>query len=44
MPFQVIIGEKNLSQGKIEIKERRGGGRTLVPAAELLTEVRKRLA
>lgn len=44
MPFQVIIGEKNLSQGKIEIKERRGGGRTLVPAADLLPEVRKRLA
>jgi prolyl-tRNA synthetase len=44
MPFQVIIGEKNLSQGKIEIKERRGGARTLVPAADLLPEVRKRLA
>jgi len=44
MPFQVIIGEKNLAQGKIEIKERRSGARTLVAAADLKSEVTKRLA
>jgi prolyl-tRNA synthetase len=43
MPFQVIVGEKNLAQGKIEIKERRTGTRTLVPAAEIGHEVQKRL-
>lgn len=43
MPYQVIVGEKNLAQGKIEIKERRSGARTLVPAADFLAEVKKRI-
>ncbi len=30
MPFQVIVGEKNLAQGKIEIKVRKTGERTFV--------------
>jgi prolyl-tRNA synthetase len=36
MPFQVIVGEKNLAAGNIEIKERRTGNRLIVPRAELL--------
>jgi prolyl-tRNA synthetase len=44
MPFQVIIGEKNLSQGKIEIKERRTGERIFVEAEDLLGRVQKLLA
>jgi prolyl-tRNA synthetase len=36
MPYQVIVGEKNLAQGKIEIKERASGQRTLVDRDALL--------
>lgn len=39
MPYQVIVGEKNLAQGKIEIKERRTGERILVDAEEVLEKV-----
>jgi prolyl-tRNA synthetase len=40
MPYQVIVGEKNLAQGKIEIKERGTGQRTLVERSELLDRVK----
>jgi prolyl-tRNA synthetase len=40
MPFQVIVGEKNLASGNIEIKERKTGQRTIVPKAELVETVR----
>jgi prolyl-tRNA synthetase len=39
MPYQVIVGEKNLAQGKIEIKERATGQRTLVDRGSLLEKV-----
>jgi prolyl-tRNA synthetase len=39
MPFQVIVGEKNLANGNIEIKERKTGKRTIVPRAELVGTV-----
>jgi prolyl-tRNA synthetase len=39
MPFQVIVGEKNLANGNIEIKERKTGKRTIVPRAELVETV-----
>ncbi len=39
MPYQVIVGEKNLAQGKIEIKERATGQRTLVDRDKLLERV-----
>ncbi|RPH31000.1 proline--tRNA ligase, partial [bacterium] len=39
MPYQVIVGEKNLTQGKIEIKERATGQRTLVDRGTLLERV-----
>jgi prolyl-tRNA synthetase len=40
MPFQVIVGEKNLAKGKIEVKERRTGDRTLVDRADLMSHLR----
>jgi prolyl-tRNA synthetase len=40
MPYQVIVGEKNLAQGKIEIKERATGQRTLVERAALLDRIK----
>ena len=39
MPLQVIVGEKNLAAGNIEIKERRTGNRSIVPRAELVGKV-----
>jgi prolyl-tRNA synthetase len=44
MPFQVIVGEKNLSNGKIEIKERRTGERTLVDVESALERIQALLA
>jgi histidyl-tRNA synthetase len=35
----VIVGEKNLANGNIEIKERKTGKRTIVPRAELVETV-----
>jgi histidyl-tRNA synthetase len=43
MPFQVIVGEKNLAAGKIEIKERRSGERELVEADRILERVQQLL-
>jgi prolyl-tRNA synthetase len=40
MPLQVIVGEKNLAQGKIEIKVRRSGERTFVAKEELLAHLK----
>ena len=39
MPYQVIVGEKNLANGMIEIKVRRSGERILVPRDELVARV-----
>ena len=44
MPYQVIVGEKNLAAGKIEIKERRTGDRTLVDLAEFMEKIQSVLA
>ena len=42
MPYQVIVGEKNLAAGKIEIKERQDGERRcLVPREDLMEELQK---
>jgi len=43
-PYQVVIGEKNLSQGLMELKERRTGTVTNLPPADIrprLTELLK---
>lgn len=44
MPLQVIVGEKNLAIGNIEIKVRKTGERLLVPKDDLLTKVKSLLA
>ncbi len=43
MPVQVIVGEKNLANGMIEIKVRRTGERQLVPRADLVARIRSLL-
>jgi prolyl-tRNA synthetase len=44
MPYQVIVGERNLAHGKIEIKERRTGERILVEVESVLEKVQQLLA
>jgi len=44
MPYQVIVGERNLAQGKIEIKERRTGERILVEVEKVLEKIQQLLA
>jgi prolyl-tRNA synthetase len=43
MPYQVIVGEKNLANGMIEVKNRRTGERLLVPRAEIVEKIRSLL-
>jgi prolyl-tRNA synthetase len=43
MPLQVIVGEKNLVNGKIEIKVRKNGERILVDSNEAISKVRELL-
>jgi prolyl-tRNA synthetase len=40
MPFQVIVGEKSLAQGMIEIKRRRTGERIFVEKGQLLSSLK----
>jgi prolyl-tRNA synthetase len=44
MPFQIIVGEKGLKNGQIEIKRRRTGERLLVKFEDAVSEVQKLLA
>jgi prolyl-tRNA synthetase len=44
LPLQVIVGEKNLAAGKIEIKNRRSGERTLVDRGNLAATIRSFLS
>jgi prolyl-tRNA synthetase len=39
MPYQVIVGEKNLAQGKVEIKVRKSGERSFVAREDLLAHL-----
>jgi prolyl-tRNA synthetase len=41
MPLQVIVGEKNLANGKIELKIRKTGDRVLVDRSDLVGQVRE---
>ena len=43
MPLQIIVGEKNLTAGKIEIKVRRTGERELVEAGSIMERVHQLL-
>jgi prolyl-tRNA synthetase len=42
-PYQVVIGEKNLSQGLVELKDRRSGTVTKLAPAEAVTRLTERL-
>jgi prolyl-tRNA synthetase len=44
MPLQVIVGERNLANGKIEIKKRKTGERILVEQTDLLTKIHELLS
>ncbi len=44
MPYQVIVGERNLAAGKIEIKERKTGIRVLVDANKVVEKIQDLLA
>lgn len=44
MPIQVIVGEKGLKNGQVEVKVRRTKERTMVPIAELIPAITKMLA
>ncbi|MGD1045578.1 MAG: proline--tRNA ligase [Bacteroidota bacterium] len=44
MPFQVIVGDKGLKNGQVEIKRRRTGERILVKLEDAVTEIQKVLA
>jgi prolyl-tRNA synthetase len=44
MPLQVIVGEKNLANGKIEVKTRKTGERSLVDRSEIQERVRELIA
>jgi prolyl-tRNA synthetase len=44
MPFQIIVGDKGLKNGQIEIKRRRTGERIMVKLEDAVTEITKLLA
>jgi prolyl-tRNA synthetase len=44
MPYQVIVGEKYLADGKIEIKERKTGKRIFVESKDIVRKLRRLLA
>ena len=41
IPYQVVIGEKTLSSGKLEVKKRAGGEAQMMKAGELVEELKK---
>jgi prolyl-tRNA synthetase len=43
MPFHVIVGDKGLKNGQIEIKRRRTGERTMVQLNDAISEIQKLL-
>ena len=40
MPLQLIVSEKNLAKGQVEVKVRRSGERSFVPRHDILSHVR----
>ncbi len=41
MPIQIIVGEKNLKDGKVEIKNRKTGNKKVVALADLTNQLRQ---
>ncbi|MBI5474648.1 MAG: proline--tRNA ligase [Ignavibacteriae bacterium] len=44
MPLQVIVGEKNLANGNVEIKIRKSGERLLIPLGQAIGKIKELLA
>jgi histidyl-tRNA synthetase len=44
MPLQVIVGEKNVANGNVEIKERMSGNRSIIPIASVVSHVQQYFA
>ncbi|MGA9362793.1 MAG: proline--tRNA ligase [Bacteroidota bacterium] len=44
MPLQLIVGEKNLKNGNVELKERRSGNRTILKKEEVVQNIQQFLA
>jgi prolyl-tRNA synthetase len=44
MPIQLIVGEKNLREGNVELKERRSGNRTILKKEEVVQRIQQFLA
>ncbi len=44
MPWQVIVSEKNLKKGEVELKERKSGDRTYTPIGEAVEKMKQLLA
>ena len=44
MPFQIIVGDKGLKNGNVEIKRRRTGERILVKVEDAVSEIQKLLS
>lgn len=44
MPFHVIVGDKGLKNGQVEIKQRKTGERTMVEVGNSIAEIQKLLA
>ena len=43
MPLQVIVSEKNLARGVVEVKQRSSGERVFVPEADIVPELKRML-
>ena len=41
IPLRIVVGSKNLADGKVELKRRRGGEVELLPVAEAVAKVRQ---
>ncbi|MEK6572626.1 MAG: His/Gly/Thr/Pro-type tRNA ligase C-terminal domain-containing protein, partial [Bacteroidota bacterium] len=44
MPLQLIVGEKNLSSGNVELKERKTSKRTILKRQEVVQKIQHLLA
>jgi prolyl-tRNA synthetase len=43
IPLRIVVGAKNLAEGKVELKERKGGEVQLLPVVEVIATVRSRV-
>jgi prolyl-tRNA synthetase len=44
IPLRIVVGSKNLAEGKVELKERKTGEVTLLPIAEAVGRVKALVA